>query len=161
MVYRLPKDKLLYGPMQVEAMIDRNTLISRQLSFRDRKGSKVIRGNLTSAPIENSFLYVVPVYLTAAGATFPQLKRVIVVSGDKVAMEPTPDEAIQAVFGTRQPAAPAPVQSLQPQPQRGRAQEQFDAALKAMQQGDRGKFGKAMDALKRLLNKPAQKEPAR
>ena len=57
-------------------------------------------------PIENSFLYVVPVYLTAEGTDFPQLKRVIVISGDKVAMEPTLDEAIQSVFGTQQPQKP-------------------------------------------------------
>lgn len=153
-VYRLPKDKLIYGPMQIEAMIDQNTTISQQLSLWDQKGSKVIRGNLISAPIENSFLYVVPVYLTAAGTNFPQLKRVIVVSGNKVVMEPTLDEAIQSVFGTRQPAAP--VQALQPQPQWGQAKEQFDAAQKAMQQGDWGKFGKAMDALKHLLTGPGQ-----
>jgi hypothetical protein len=92
--YQLPKEKLIYGPMQIEAMIDQNTLISQQLTLWDQKGSSVIRGNLIAVPIENSFLYVVPVYLTAAGTNFPQLKRVIVISGDKVAMEPTLDEAI-------------------------------------------------------------------
>ena len=101
--YELPKDKLIYGPMQIEAMIDQNTTISQQLTLWDQKGSRVIRGNLIAVPIENSFLYVVPVYLTAEGTDFPQLKRVIVVSGDKVVMEPTLDEAIQAVFGTQQP----------------------------------------------------------
>ena len=104
--YQLPKEKLIYGPMQIEAMIDQNTTISQQLSLWDQKGSRVIRGNLIAVPIENSFLYVVPVYLTAEGTDFPQLKRVIVISGDKVAMEPTLDEAIQAVFGTEQPPNP-------------------------------------------------------
>ena len=103
--YQLPKEKLIYGPMQIEAMIDQNTMISQQLTLWDQKGSRVIRGNLIAVPIENSFLYVVPVYLTAAGTNFPQLKRVIVISGDKVAMEPTLDEAIQSVFGTQQPQA--------------------------------------------------------
>ena len=103
--YQLPKEKLIYGPMQIEAMIDQNTLISQQLTLWDQKGSSVIRGNLIAVPIENSFLYVVPVYLTAAGTNFPQLKRVIVISADKVAMEPTLDEAIQSVFGTQQPQA--------------------------------------------------------
>ncbi len=156
-VYRLPKDKLIYGPMQIEAMIDQNTTISQQLSLWDQKGSKVIRGNLISVPIENSFLYVVPVYLTAAGTTFPQLKRVIVVSGDKVAMEPTLNEAIQAVFGTKPPTGPVPAeaQTLQPQPQWDQARLQFDKAQKAMQQGDWQEFGKAMESLKRLLTKPA------
>jgi len=150
--YELPKEKLIYGPMQIEAMIDQNTAIAAQLTLWDQKGSKVIRGNLIAVPIENSFLYVVPLYLTAEGTDFPQLKRVIVISGDKVAMEPTLDEAIQAVFGTQQPATPGqpagrPLES-------GQARAAFDKAQKAMEQGDWGGFGKAMDALKGVLNGP-------
>ncbi len=152
--YELPKEKLIYGPMQIEAMIDQNTTIAQQLTLWDQKGSRVIRGNLIAVPIENSFLYVVPLYLTAEGTDFPQLKRVIVISGDKVAMEPTLDEAIQSVFGTQQPQNPA--QATPRQPELGQARAQFDEAQKAMQQGDWGKFGKAMDALKRSLVGPAQ-----
>ncbi len=152
--YQLPKDKLIYGPMQIEAMIDQNTTISQQLTLWNQKGSRVIRGNLIAVPIENSFLYVVPVYLTAEGTDFPQLKRVIVISADKVVMEPTLDEAIQSVFGTQQPQNPA--QAPRGQPELGQARAQFDEAQKAMQQGDWEKFGKAMDALKRLLTGPAQ-----
>jgi hypothetical protein len=154
LVYQLPKDKLIYGPMQIEAMIDQNTTISQQLTLWNQKGSKVIRGNLIAVPIENSFLYVVPLYLTAEGTDFPQLKRVIVISGDKVAMEPTLDEAIQSVFGTQQPTNPE--QGIREQPELGKARAQFDEAQKAMQRGDWEKFGKAMDALKRLLSEPAQ-----
>ncbi|MFZ0931403.1 MAG: UPF0182 family protein [Syntrophobacteraceae bacterium] len=156
LVYQLPKEKLIYGPMQIEAMIDQNTTISQQLTLWDQKGSKVIRGNLIAVPIENSFLYVVPVYLTAEGTDFPQLKRVIVVSGNKVAMEPTLDEAIQAVFGTQQPQNPA--QALSRQPELGQAKAQFDEAQKAMQKGDWETFGKAMDALKRLLTETGKSE---
>ncbi len=152
--YELPKEKLIYGPMQIEAMIDQNTAIASQLTLWDQKGSKVIRGNLIAVPIENSFLYVVPLYLTAEGTDFPQLKRVIVISGDKVAMEPTLDEAIQAVFGTAQPQNPE--QATNRQPQLGQARAEFDDAQKAMQQGDWENFGKAMDALKRSLAGPAQ-----
>jgi len=150
--YQLPKEKLIYGPMQIEAMIDQNTTISQQLSLWDQKGSRVIRGNLIAVPIENSFLYVVPVYLTAEGTDFPQLKRVIVISGDKVAMEPTLDEAIQAVFGTQQLKASgqAPGRPLES----GQARAAFDKAQKAMEQGDWGNFGKAMDELKGLLSGP-------
>ena len=151
--YQLPKEKLIYGPMQIEAMIDQNTTIAQQLTLWDQKGSKVIRGNLIAVPIENSFMYVVPLYLTAEGTDFPQLKRVIVISGDKVAMEPTLDEAIQAVFGTQQPQVSA--QAPGAQPELGQARAQFDDAQKAMQQGKWEDFGKAMDALKRLLNGPA------
>jgi hypothetical protein len=150
--YQLPKEKLVYGPMQIEAMINQNTTISQQLSLWDQKGSKVIRGNLIAVPIENSFLYVVPVYLTAEGTDFPQLKRVIVVSGDKVAMEPTLDEAIQSVFGTQQPQTPGlPSSSAL---ETGQARAAFDRAQKAMEHGDWGSFGKAMDELKGLLSGP-------
>jgi uncharacterized membrane protein (UPF0182 family) len=81
-------------------MIDQNTLISQQLSLWDQKGSRVIRGNLIVIPIENSFLYVEPVYLTSEGTNIPQLKRVIVTSGNKVVMEPTLEGSLKAVFGT-------------------------------------------------------------
>jgi uncharacterized membrane protein (UPF0182 family) len=135
-------------------MIDQNTAIAAQLTLWDQKGSRVIRGNLIAVPIENSFLYVVPLYLTAEGTDFPQLKRVVVISGDKVAMEPTLDEAIQAVFGTtEQPGISA--QAPGAQPELGRAKTQFEAAEKAVQQGNWGDFGKSMDALKRLLAEPA------
>ena len=152
--YQLPKEKLIYGPMQIEAMIDQNTTISQQLTLWDQRGSRVIRGNLIAVPIENSFLYVVPVYLTAAGTDFPQLKRVIVISGDKVAMEPTLDEAIQSVFGAQQPQKGTPARSGTPE--LGQARTQFDEAQKAMQQGDWAKFGQAMEALKRSLAGPTQ-----
>ena len=158
--YELPKEKLIYGPMQIEAMIDQNTAIAAQLTLWDQKGSKVIRGNLIAVPIENSFLYVVPLYLTAEGTDFPQLKRVIVISGDKVAMEPTLDEAIQSVFGTAQQpgiSAQAPgARAPGGQPELGQARAEFDEAQKAMRQGNWGNFGKAMDALKRSLTGPAQ-----
>jgi len=153
LVYQLPKDKLVLGPMQIEAMIDQNTTISGQLSLWDQKGSKVTRGNLIVIPIENSFMYVEPVYLTAEGTNIPQLKRVIVVSGDKVVMEPTLNGALDALFGTQQPqerAAQAPSRQLE----LGQARMQLEEAQKALQQGDWEKFGKAMDVLKRLLNEP-------
>ena len=95
---------------------------------------------------------MVPLYLTAEGTDFPQLKRVIVISGDKVAMEPTLDEAIQSVFGTAQPQISA--QASGGQPELGQARAQFENAQKAMQQGNWGDFGKSMEALKRLLAGP-------
>ena len=105
--YELPKEKLIYGPNQIEAMIDQNTTISQQLTLWNQQGSRVIRGKQIVTPIENSFLYVVPLYLKAEGTNFPQLKRVIAVAGDKVVMEPTLDEALNDLFGTQQPQAGA------------------------------------------------------
>jgi uncharacterized membrane protein (UPF0182 family) len=153
LVYQLPKDKLVLGPMQIEAMIDQNTTISQQLSLWDQKGSRVTRGNLIVIPIENSFMYVEPVYLTAEGTNIPQLKRIIVVSGDKVVMEPTLDGALNALFGTQQPqvgGAQAPTR----QPEWGQARTQLEQAQKALQEGDWERFGKAMAGLERLLAEP-------
>jgi uncharacterized protein len=155
--YQLPKEKLIYGPNQIEAMIDQNTTISQQLTLWDQKGSRVIRGKLIVTPIENSFLYIVPVYLTAQGTKFPQLKRVIAVAGDKVVMEPTLDEAINDLFGTQQPREP-PEGSSQPpttpQPALEQARAQLDQARKAMQQGNWAKFGTAMEGLEHQLAGP-------
>ncbi len=150
LVYQLPKERLTFGPIQVEAMIDQNTLISQQLSLWDQRGSRVIRGNLVIIPIDNSFLYVEPVYLTSEGINIPQLKRIIVISGDKVAMEPTLDESLAAVFGTAQPvktviAAPVQIDEL------ARARKELQKAQEAMGQGKWEDFGKAMEALKKAL----------
>jgi uncharacterized membrane protein (UPF0182 family) len=146
--YELPKEKLIYGPNQIGAMIDQNTTISQQLTLWDQKGSGVIRGKLVVIPIENSFLYVVPLYLRAEGTNFPQLKRVIVAAGNKVVMEPTLDEALSAVFGlpgVRQNGTQAPLRNTELD--RARVQ------LREVQ--------KAMDSLNRLLNEPAGSTPAR
>ncbi len=155
--YELPKEKLIYGPNQIEAMIDQNTTISQQLTLWDQKGSQVIRGKLVVIPIENSFLYVVPVYLKAAGTNFPQLKRIIAITADRVVMEPTLDEAISDLFGAQQPqnavggsSVSAPPQ-LKAQPELDEARKQLTAAQKAMQQGNWADFGRAMQSLSRAL----------
>jgi uncharacterized membrane protein (UPF0182 family) len=95
--------------------------------------ARVIRGNLIAVPLENSFPCVVPVYLTAEGTDFPQLKRVIAISADKVAMEPTLDGAIQSVFGTQQ--AQNAGQTPGRQPELGQARAQLDEAQKQCSKG--------------------------
>src|SRR4030095_14426748 len=103
-VYKLSKDSLILGPLQIEATIDQDTTIARQLTLWDQRGSRVIRGNLLVIPIEQSFLYVEPVFLLAEGTNIPQLKRVIVGDGNRLAMESTLAEALQVVFGEGQSA---------------------------------------------------------
>ena len=155
-VYQLPKERLTYGPIQIEAMIDQNALISQQLSLWDQRGSHVIRGNLVVIPIDNSFLYVEPVYLLAEGVNIPQLIRVIVISGNQVVMEPTLDQAIRAVFGVAQPAGqPAAAAAVALSPAEAevlkRAREELNKAQESIQQGKWEDFGKAMEALKKAL----------
>lgn len=98
-VYKLPKERLIYGPAQIEARIDQDPEISRQIALWDQRGSRVIRGNLMVIPIENSFLYVEPVFLLADDVEIPQLQRVIVAIGDEIAMQPTLEQAMFELFG--------------------------------------------------------------
>ena len=98
-VYKLSKDSLVLGPLQIEAMIDQDTTISRQLTLWDQHGSHVIRGNLLVIPINHSFLYVEPVFMLAEGTNIPQLKRVIVSDGRRVAMGSGLAEALKVLFG--------------------------------------------------------------
>ncbi|MCC5915488.1 MAG: UPF0182 family protein [Balneolaceae bacterium] len=97
--YVLPKDRLFYGPAQIEARIDQDPEISQQIALWDQRGSRVIRGNMMVIPIESSFLYVEPVFLLADNVEIPQLQRVIVAIGDNIAMQPTIEEAIFELFG--------------------------------------------------------------
>ena len=166
--YELPKDKLIYGPNQIEARINQNTTISQQLTLWNQNGSRVIRGKQIVTPIENSFLYVVPLYLTAAATNFPQLKRVIAIAGDRVVMEPTLDEALAALFGTHPPqmaGSGAEFATVGATPVAesagsgwGQARTEFGEAEQAVGKGDWAKFGDAMDKLKTLLANPAVAE---
>jgi uncharacterized membrane protein (UPF0182 family) len=142
--YELPKDKLTYGPNQISAMIDQSTKISEQLTLWDQKGSGVIRGKLVVIPIENSFLYVVPLYLQAEGANLPQLKRVIVATGDKVVMQPTLDEALAALFVS-------PTEAQQPETPKANAAKQSISEID-QERLQLKTAEKAIDALKLLLN---------
>jgi uncharacterized membrane protein (UPF0182 family) len=82
-VYEFPKEKLVYGPFQIEARINQNTEISQQLTLWNQMGSRVIRGaNLLVIPIENSILYASPLYLRAEHGHLPELKRVIASYGE-------------------------------------------------------------------------------
>jgi hypothetical protein len=98
-VYNFPKQKLVYGPSQIEARIDQETEISKQLSLWNQGGSQVIRGSLLAIPIEKSILYVESLYLAAEKGQLPELKRVIVAFGNTIAMEQNLDLALQKLFG--------------------------------------------------------------
>lgn len=106
-VFNFPKQRLIYGPMQIEARIDQDSEISKELTLWEQRGSRVIRGNLLVIPIDDSLLYVEPLYLSAETQPLPQLKRVIVAYGEKVVMRPTLDAALRTVFGREEPSTGA------------------------------------------------------
>lgn len=160
-VFMLPKEKLIYGPKQIEAMIGETTDISRQISLWDQRGSHVIRGKQIVTPIENSFLYVEPLYLTATGIPFPQLKRVIAAADGKVTMATTLDDALNELLSPQASATGPPptaveatgeAESTHGQSDLLEAQKAYGLAKKAMQQGDWMTLGKAMGTLDRALS---------
>ena len=103
------KQRLIFGPMQIESRIDQDADISQQITLWSESGSSVIRGNLLAIPIEDTVIYVEPLFLESqeAGA-LPELKRVILTHGDRVVMQPTLEQALAVQVGAARPEAPAP-----------------------------------------------------
>jgi uncharacterized membrane protein (UPF0182 family) len=163
LIYTLSKDKLIYGPMQIEARINQQPSISAELTLWGQQGSSVIRGNLLVIPIEHSFIYVEPVYLQATQSQIPQLKRVIAVEDGRLEMEKTLDEALRAVFAAEgvPPAQQQKVISGLPAgPLPAGAQEALDHYNKAMEylkQANWGKYGEELSQLKQILETMAGK----
>jgi uncharacterized membrane protein (UPF0182 family) len=171
LVFAFPKEKLIYGPQQIESRIDQNPSISQQLTLWNQGGSKVIRGTLLVIPVENAVLYVEPLYLAAqAGAALPQLKRVIVAYSDELVMEPTLGEALAKIFGgaveeseggtpsTPSGAATAPSNvakplSLPPHIQSliQQANEHYQRAQQDLRQGNWNGYGQEIQALGKVL----------
>jgi len=157
-VYEFPKEKLVYGPFQIEARINQNTEISQQLTLWNQMGSRVIRGaNLLVIPIENSILYVSPLYLRAEHGHLPELKRVIASYGEHVVMKETLAEALSALF-TEPSAAPAAPSAATRTPladsaaDRAReALDHYNQAIERLKSGDWAGFGTELDAMRRLL----------
>jgi len=105
--FRFPKDSLVVGPQQVESNIDQAPVIKSQFALLNAPGSNVIRGNLLVLPIENSLLYIEPIYLEATSVPIPQLKKVIAASGQNVVMEDTLDKALASLLGNATPTTPS------------------------------------------------------
>jgi uncharacterized membrane protein (UPF0182 family) len=155
-VYEFPKEKLVYGPFQIEARIHQNTEISQQISLWNQMGSRVIRGNLLVIPIENSILYISPLYLRAEQGHLPELKRVIAAYGEHVVMKETLAEALSALFidgaAPTTPSAATEVPSASPADNRAHeALDRYNQAMEKLRSGDWAGFGKQIDAMRGLL----------
>ena len=155
-VYEFPKEKLVYGPFQIEALINQNTEISQQISLWNQMGSRVIRGNLLVVPIGASILYVSPLYLRAQSGQLPELKRVIAAYGERVVMEETLPAALAALFKPSAPVAGLPAVGAPspagPADERARrALADYDRAIDRLKAGDWAGFGAELDALRPLL----------
>ncbi len=163
-VYKFPKDKLIYGPMQVEARIDQDPAISEQLTLWNQQGSSVIRGNLLVIPIEDSLLYIEPLYLLAQKTQLPELKRVIVYYDTRVVMEHDLETALRKVFGSVPAGAAAGTAPEEEDviPDQGQLQAGIDELIAAaiahyesveesMQQGDWTGIGAGLGRLEKTL----------
>jgi len=158
LVYNFPKEKLVYGPSQIEARINQDADISQQLSLWDQRGSNVNRGSLLVIPIENSLLYVEPLYLVAEEGKIPELKRVIVGFGDKIAMEETLEQSLQKIFGEglmpTQTIAREEVEEEKPlsiKEMANQALSHFQNAEKQLQKGNWAGYGEELQKLKEVI----------
>ncbi len=166
LAYLFPKDRLVYGPSQVENRIGQDTTITSQFALWGQGGSRVIRGNLLLIPLAKSMLYVEPVFLQAEVGGLPELKRVIVATGDQIAMQPTLSEALAAIFGNQAaptepvitPPATAPPGGTVTSDLAGlinQAQQHYNQAQEYLKAGDWAGYGKEQVALQAVLQQLA------
>ena len=157
-VYRFPKQSLVYGPAQIVNRISQDPDISRQISLWDQRGSEVIRGNLLVIPIEESLIYVQPVYLRAEGGGIPELKRVVVAYQNQVVMEETLEAGLARLFSGAAPAATLAEPTPAGQAGDGRAAdltrqavELYQSAVAAQRAGDWARYGTDIARLGEVL----------
>jgi uncharacterized membrane protein (UPF0182 family) len=157
--FLFPKQRLIFGPRQVAARIDQDAVISQQLSLWNQRGSGVLRGSLLAIPIEESLVYVEPLYLAAEKGSIPELKRVLVAYGSQIAMEETLDASLQAIFGRRPSGPIAPPADGAPSPPGrdgvsqlvARAWDAWARGQDALRRGDWGAYGEAQRAIEDAL----------
>lgn len=148
LAYKFPKEKRILGPQQVETKIDQDSFLSGQLSLWDQRGSSVIRGNVLAIPIDETLIYVEPIYLQAETAAYPELRLVVVMHGDTMSYAESFDEALQGLFEEQPPGlAEVQVQGEGMGELGEQLNQAFDAYLKAL--GEK-RFEEASRQLQRL-----------
>jgi uncharacterized membrane protein (UPF0182 family) len=162
-VYRFPKQKVVFGPRQVVARINQDQVISPQITLWNQQGSQVIQGTLLVIPVEESLIYIRPLYLRSAGGRIPELKRVIVAYQNQIVMDTTLEAALDRLFGAGAAAAlrrasdapaPAPIAGEAPAPAAEQAGPPAGAASPAPEL--RTLAAEARDAYQRALDAQRQ-----
>ena len=163
--FAFSKDRLFYGPYQIQARINQNPEISQQYSLWNQMGSKVLLGNLLVIPIEDSLLYIEPLYIRAQNGQLPELKRVIASYGDRTVMGDDLESTLAALFKgaapsvatiAKSPGQTAPEATISAPGVTGGSQaaaEHYEQALNALKQGDWTRFGAEMQILGRELGR--------
>lgn len=164
LVYRFPKGKLVSGPMQVENFISQEPDISQQISLWNTQGSRVLRGNLLIMPMNNSLLYVEPIYIQSEDekTAIPELRRVVVGYEESVVWGESLDEALIKMFGVDTPAVPEATRPGTEVPALSadetsmpalveQANRYFKQAQAAQQTGKWGEYGRYLELLEQTL----------
>jgi uncharacterized membrane protein (UPF0182 family) len=157
LTYNLPKGKLIYGPRQIEARINQQPSITSEMTLWGQFGSRVIRGNLLTIPIANSFMYIEPVYLQSKEGEIPQLKRVIAIQNGELKMEKNLDAALKAGFAEEEVSqvksqkafsgpnsGPTPAMAM-------KALNHYHKAQEYLNQANWSKYGNELDQIQRIL----------
>ena len=173
-VFEFPKQKLVFGPRQVVARIAQDQVISPQITLWNQQGSQVIWGTLMVIPIEESLIYVRPLYLRASGGRIPELTRVIVAYENRIVMEQTLEAGLARLFSGSAPAAARPAEagvaapdatSTSATPQRAtsgaqdltalaaEAQSHYERAVEAQRAGDWAAYGSELRQLGAVLER--------
>lgn len=158
LLYKFPKDKLVYGPLQVEAKFDQDSEISQQITLWSQQGSRVTRGNLLVIPIDDSLLYIEPLYIQAETGQLPELKRVLVSDGEKVVMEKNLADALEALFGKAKVTVTTITEEGEEITEErsneqliAQAQEYYEEMLTSMEEKDWAAYGENFDNLGDVL----------
>jgi uncharacterized membrane protein (UPF0182 family) len=165
-VFQFPKQTVIFGPRQIAARINQDQVISPQLTLWNQQGSEVIQGTLLVIPIEESLIYIRPLYLRAANGKIPELKRVIVAYQNQIVMEATLDESLGRLFPKGnapagvQPAPAPPVEAPSAPALSGdtaaliaEARDRYDRALRAQREGNWAQYGEEIKRLGEILAK--------
>ncbi|HEX9758954.1 MAG TPA: UPF0182 family protein [Nitrospiria bacterium] len=160
-VYLFPKQKLIFGPRQIEARIDQDSYISQQLTLWSQRGSQVIRGSLLVIPIEESLLYIQPLYLAAEAGQLPELRRVIVGYGNQLTMEKNLEASLSNIFGgeTTERIGSGPSDQPQTSPETDStikeliqlAVDHFQKAQTFQKEGNWAEYGEELNRLENVL----------
>jgi uncharacterized membrane protein (UPF0182 family) len=155
-VYVFPKQRLVYGPRQIAARINQDAYISQQMSLWNQRGSQVITGNLLAIPIEQSIIYVQPIFLASEKGQLPELKRIIVAYGNTIAMEENLEMALSRIFGGSATIKEKyPQESFSPAiKEKGMATQalnHYRRAQEFLRQGNWGAFGDELKKLEQTL----------
>lgn len=162
LAYTFPRDRLIYGPKQVDARINQDSYISQQLTLWGQRGSQVIRGSLLVIPIERSLLYVQPLYLAASDKVgLPELRRVIVAYENEVVMEENLEIALQKLFGAKKAIGRITDKTaVEPKTAVGdlskEAMRVFERAVEMQRQGNWAGYGEEIRRLEQILKKMAK-----